>query len=452
MDNLLDYLDESLLLEDKAQGHGAMIQFVWIYERDVDLDALRRFHQNLGKGLLGRTVELSPLPFGRSRWVSWSPPAELDIADHPRPRSDLPLWLDEQAALPISPLHGPPWRMSVQPLMDGATAVTLVASHVVADGVGLNNSVVDAVHGTGKDLGYPPPHSRTTASAFLQDALQTLRDLPKVVRALALGPLAAKEVPLRLRPAAGSDLVGRETPAPPALRETGLVAARRLPALTALVDLEHWDERARSFGGSSNSLLIGITLKLCESLGWLDADGLADVMIPVNERIPGDTRGNALTSAALIIDPATATDLIGIRAAVKAALTRLSEGRNRITAPLALIPFIPNFLVNRFQSVLQKSASIACSHFGDLDPAVNRPDGTEADWFFARHARTPDMADPALLRRVGGIFFPVASGRLGGRIYISVCYSDSDCAMTVGRLTEVVEDALGDFGVTATII
>ena len=47
------------------------------------------------------------------------------------------------------------------------------------------------------------------------------------------------------------------------------------------------------------------------------------------------------------------------------------------------------------------------------------------------------MADPDLLRKAGGIFFPIASGRLGGRIYISLCYSDGDGSTTTDQLAEV---------------
>ncbi|SKV18884.1 Fatty acyl-AMP ligase FadD28 and polyketide synthase [Mycobacteroides abscessus subsp. abscessus] len=44
-------------------------QMVWIYERDIDTDRLRRFHANLGRGLFGRRIQRSRLPFGRHRWV-----------------------------------------------------------------------------------------------------------------------------------------------------------------------------------------------------------------------------------------------------------------------------------------------------------------------------------------------------------------------------------------------
>ena len=458
VDNVLDYMDESFFLDFRAQGHGAMIQFIWIYERDVDLVALRRFHHNLGNSLLSRCVEPSPLPGGRSRWVAWSPPDDFDVAEKPRPRSELTAWTDEQAALPIALEGGPPWRLAVQPLTEGGAAVSLLVSHAVGDGVGINDAVVDAVRGTGHNLGYPAPHSRTRVRALLDDARQLIRDLPGVARALLLSPRAAKEVPMRVR--AGLDknksLARRDqTAAPPARRGPGTDLARtgiaRLPSVTVLVDTGHWDECAASLGGTSNSLLIGFTSKLCAILGWVDSDGMANIAIPVNERKPGDTRGNALTSTAMTVDPAEATDLRGIRAGVKAALTTLTEVRDTIMAPLALIPFVPKFAANRFQTVLQKSANITCSHFGDLDPAVNRPDGTDADWFYARHARTPDLADPALLRRAGGMFFPVASGRLGGRLYASICYSDAAASTTTDDLAAAVRRALDEFGVTALI-
>lgn len=457
MSNVLDYMDEAFFRDFKAQGHATMIQFIWVYHREVDLNALKRFHRNLGIGLLGRCIERSPLPFGRSRWVAWAPPEEFEVAEVARSRSELIEWTDEQAGLPIDLEAGPPWRLAVQPLAEGGSAVSLLVAHAIADGVGLNNAVADAVNGVRKAIGYPCPRAQTRSHAVLSDARQLLRDIPGMLKALMLLPLSAKAVPMRKRAIPGKALARRPGNGSVAVRvaTTDIDVAgpprRRLPSLTVLVDTGHWDETARSLGGTSNSLFIGFGTKLCEILGWLDTDGLADIVIPVNERQPGDTRGNALTSTSITVDPATATDLRSIRGAVKGALVRLAENRSRIMAPLALTPLIPAPVANRLQTVLQKSANVTCSHFGDLDPAVNRPDGTDADMFYARHARAPDMADPALLRRAGGIFFPVASGRLGGRLYASICYSNADGTTTVERLAAAVRGALDEFGLTAFI-
>jgi hypothetical protein len=450
VDNVLDYADEGFFLDFRAQGHGVMIQFVWIYEHDVDLVALSRFHQNLGHGLLGRCIEPSPLPFGRSRWVRWSPPAKLVVAEKARSRSELTAWTDEQAALPISLDQGPPWRLAVLPLLEGGAAVTLVVGHGIADGVGLSNAVADAVNGVTTDLGYPKAHSRTTARALREDARQVMHDLPRVLKALVTAPKAAKELPLRLRPGMKSGLVRRGGDAKSsAVVRVNTAPAESLPSVTALVDMQIWDARAKSVGGTSNSLLIGITARLCDRFGWLDTDGFVNLTIPVNEREAEDTRGNALTIVPLTLDPSLSTDLGAIRAAVKAALSRLGEIRDLIMAPLPLTPFVPRFIVGRLQYVVFRSANIGASHFGDLNPATNRPDGTEAEWFYARHARAKELAGREFLQRAGGLFFPVASGRLGGRVYVSVCYTNPEGSTTTAWLTDVVRQVFDEFELPA---
>jgi hypothetical protein len=445
-------MDESFFLDFRAQGHGVMIQFVWIYEHEVDLVALGRFHQNLGHGLLGRRIERSSLPFGRSRWIQWSPPADFEVAGKARPRSELTAWIDEQAALPISLDIGPTWRLAVQPLLEGGAAVTLVVAHGIADGVGLSQAVADAVNGMTIDLGYPAARSRTKIQALGEDTRQLMRDLPLILKALVTSPQAAKELPLRLRPGLKSGLVRRrEDRKSTALVRTANDSSEVLPSVTALVDIQSWDERAKSSGGTSNSLLIGLTSRLCDIFGWLDTDGLVNLTIPVNEREDGDTRGNALTGVALTLDPSVATDLGAIRVAVKAALSRLGEVRRVIRSQLPLTPFVPEFIADRFQDVLMRSANITCSNSGDLDPATNRPDGTEADFFYVRQARAKEMASRTFLRRVGGLFFPVVSGRLGGRVYVSVCYANADGSTTTETLTEAVRQVFDEFELPAII-
>lgn len=453
MDNLLDYMDESFFLDFTAQHHGPpLIQFIWLYEHEVDLVALARFQANLGNGLLGRCVERSPLPFGRPRWVKWTPPAALDVAASVRSRRDITAWADEQAALPIDFEHGPPWRFSVQPLSEGGAAVMLVVAHGVADGMGMNLAVADAVNGKCSDLGYPAPKSRSLFRAALEDSRETLKDIPQILKAILSAPLAAKELPrlTRMRVVPKSSLVRREAKGTVELRENKNV---RLPSVTALIETQHWDDRAQFFHGTSNPLLIAVAARLCKELGWLDGEGAACFMMPVNERTEGDTRGNALTAVQLVVDPSTVgADLSGIRAEVRSALAGLSEARSRLLTPLPLTPFVPRFVARRLEGTVMRSANLTVSHFGDLDPAVNRPDGTDAEWFWARHARWADGIDADFLKRVGGLFFPIASGRLGGHLYMSVCHSDAGGVITTERLRNVVESVLGEFGVVSARI
>ncbi len=70
--------------------------------------------------------------------------------------------------------------------------MSLVVSHYLVDGIGLFVALFDASLGNTRDLGYPPPRSRTRLRAVVQDARQTARDAPEVVRALVA---AAKNRP-----------------------------------------------------------------------------------------------------------------------------------------------------------------------------------------------------------------------------------------------------------------
>ena len=183
MDNRLAHLDQAGFLALRAV-HGALIQVTWIYDRAVNVDGLRRFHRNLGCGLLGRRIERSPLPFARDRWVLSPASEEIDFAATPRRRADVSAWTDERARLPIDPEWGPGWHLGVLPLEDGGTAVTLVASHTIVDAIAFGQAIADAAEGRTRDLGYPPAGSRTLRRALREDLRQTVKELPDMAHAL----------------------------------------------------------------------------------------------------------------------------------------------------------------------------------------------------------------------------------------------------------------------------
>ncbi|MBJ7399543.1 hypothetical protein [Mycolicibacterium sp.] len=439
VDNTLDYIDQASFLGLRALGHGPVIQFTWIYARDVDLNGLRRFHRNLGQGLLGRRIERSPLPFGRHRWIAWPGPADIDVAAAARSRSELTAWTDEQAALPIDPEHGPSWRLAIQPFTDGDTAVTLVVSHTVADGVGMAIAVTEAAQGVTRNLGYPAARSRQKSKALLQDLRDIAGALPQMARALA----AAVRVAIAN---GGIDSPGKPTTSNPA-EDPGEVVT--LPSVTAYLDVQQWDHRAKSLGGTGNSLFLGVAARIGQDLEWVEPDGTVTLSVPVNERIEGDARGNALTGVRLSIDPSTvAGDLTGLRAGLKTALSTLGEAHNQLVAPLPLTPVIPKIVARRLEGMVVGGALLGSSNLGDLDPAVNRPDGTDADYFAVR---TNERIDRAHLRRHDGIFFPVVSARLRGKVSVSVGYTNADGTTTTDQLLDAVRGALGDFGLSGQI-
>ena len=184
----LEFFDQTAFEMMRATGRGQLMQCVWVYEHPVDIEGLRRFHRNIAQSLGGRHIERSPLPFGRPRWVKPDhAPSEIQFNETPRPRAELMEWADELASLPIDPEHGPTWYLVVQPLTDGSTAISMVASHVIGDGTGAGLAIFEAVTGNIRDPGYDRPGARTRRQALAADARQVIRDLPETRRALVKG-------------------------------------------------------------------------------------------------------------------------------------------------------------------------------------------------------------------------------------------------------------------------
>ena len=153
--------------------------------------------------------------------------------------------------------------------------------------------------------------------------------------------------------------------------------------------------------------------------GRVTADGFVTLALPVNERADGDTRANAITAVDITVDPAAATtDLREIRAAIKQALIRRQEVPDERWALLPLTPLLPQWLIRRMAGVALGGATTSgSSNLGALNPAANRPDGTDAD-YFAMRTLYPGVTK-ATLHRTGGLL-GLLSGRVHGQVFVSV--------------------------------
>ncbi|KUI27920.1 hypothetical protein AU194_07805 [Mycobacterium sp. GA-2829] len=441
VDNTLAYIDQASFLGLRALGRGPLIQFTWVYERSVDLEGLRRFHRNLGHGLLGRRVERSPLPFGRHRWVADTGPADLDVAAADRPRHDVWTWADERADMPIDPEHGPQWHLGVQPLIGGGAAVSLVVSHTTGDGLAICEAVTDAATGVRRDLGYPLPSTRGRRAAMVEDARQAVRAIPDMGRAVAATVRVARSQRDDLASSMSSARAQTVT------SEDRTVVA---PCAVALVGIDQWDARAKELGGNSNSLLAGLAARIGYLLGRTDDAGEVTLSYPVSERVAGDTRGNALTEARMKADPVQViTDLKPLRATMRQEFAALRDNPNQLLEPLPLTPLTPRVLVRRLESmIVERGAPVGCSNLGDLDPAVNRPDGTDAV-FMAPRIVEPKITT-TILDRSGGLLF-LGSCRLNGLVTVTVAAWRPGGHNTKDALRDVVVQALGDLGLTGTV-
>src|SRR6202048_2980250 len=155
MSNVLDLVDQTVFLGERATGATCLGQCVWVCARALDAEGVGQFHPPLQRGRLSRRIERSPLPFGRHRWVSPSDPSDLEIVATPRPREEFDAWLNEQAATPLDAEHGPGWHLAVLPFTDGGAGVSFVISHCLTDGVGGCEALADAA--SGRDAAIPCP-------------------------------------------------------------------------------------------------------------------------------------------------------------------------------------------------------------------------------------------------------------------------------------------------------
>jgi hypothetical protein len=438
MSNVLDLFDQTVFVGERATGATNLLQCVWVYNRAIDIDGLRRFHQHLQQGRLSRRIERSPLPFGRHRWVSPSDQSELETVATPRPREEFDAWLNEQANTPLDAEHGPGWHLAVLPFTDGGAGVSLVISHCLTDGVGLCEALADAACDRHDPINWPAAGSRPRWQALCEDARQTVRDIPAIGRAV----VAAARFAGRNR---GGDGSATAAPVLPAREDEPIT----LPTATIFVDADEWDARAHSLGGTSNTLLAGLAARLAQGAGRVGADGSVDLTLPVNERTAGDTRANAITNVDFTVDPApAATDLREIRAATKQALIRSQVEPNERWELLPLAPLLPQWLVRRSVGVSASSAaSVVSSNLGVVNPAAYRPDGTDADYFVVKPLG-PGVTK-AIMHRLGGLLVLV-SGRAHGRVFVSVLAYQPGRANSNDGLRRDLSSALSDFSLTAT--
>jgi hypothetical protein len=452
-DNRLAVADHALFAQHHAIGRKVVIQCVWVYEHAIDFDGVRRFNHNLGYGLLGRRIERSPL-FARHRWVSDRGPLDIDIAECARPRAELSDWADERSQLPVDPERGPGWHLGVLPLTDGSTAVSLVVSHYLIDGFGLALTIIDALLGNTRDLGYPPPRSRTRLRAVAYDARQTVQDAPEVARAL----VAAAKLARRRR----DDTARSPAPRPVALRGGDGDDAVVVPVITCHIDLDDWDGRAKALGGTSETLLAGLAAKLGERMGRRHAgDGAVTLQLPMSERTEGDTRAIAVSYARVSVDPTrVATDLRDTRAAIKAALTTLRETPDEALQLLWLAPFTPKRALKRMADAALTDADrpVFCSNLRDLGSVVYARAGTDAEYATISGALNTlhliRVIGPHVTRqwleRAGGQL-TLQSWRIGDKVGITVEAYQPGADNTKPALRELAARTLAEFDLTAEI-
>jgi hypothetical protein len=332
----------------------------------------------------------------------------------------------------------------VLPLEDGGTAVSLVVSHTVVDAIAFGQAITDAAEGRRHNLGYPPAGSRTRTRAWREDLQLTVKELPDIAHALGAVARRARRDRNELRSSIKA--------APPSPRTASDDQAVEMPALTAYIDLAEWDALAKRLGASSNSLVAGLACRLAVRVGRVHDDGTVTLRFLVSLRTDDDTRGNALTNVDVIVDPThAATDLREMHVKfTQAILAAMEDADDEYSAPLPLAAMTPKWVVRKLAGVAAggDTLPVTCSNVGDLSPAANRPDGTDADYAYMR-AVEPNMKK-STLEAMGGQMF-LGSGRGSGKMSIRISAYLLGRLNTNDELREIVSRTFAEFDLNAEI-
>ncbi|MGV0607682.1 hypothetical protein [Mycolicibacterium sp. XJ1904] len=443
MDNVLDPLDQFTFEAERTTGISSIPHPFWIYNRPVDVEGLRVFHHHLQQGLLARRIQPSPLPFGRHRWVSAGDPHDIEIVAIARPREELDTWLDEQATSPIDPQHGPGWHLAVLPFTDGGAAVSLVISHCLTDGIGLFTAIAAAAEGRDSSIGWPAAGARRRSQALREDSRRAVRDIPTLGRGAAAAVRLARHARRN-----GAAVASSTKP----LRLAANADETLTPSVaTVFINADEWEARAQALGGTSSVLLAGLAADLAQRMGRIAADGSVSMKVLVNERVPGDTRANAISSLPVSVDSASATtDLREIRHAVKEAFAGHQKTRDDERAVMSFVPLL-SLLPKRLVRLVDNT--VVTSSMGAVDPSVTRPDGRDADMFGAR-VSYPTVSK-TVMDSMGGVLYALSTIALG-QISVSVTayqpgYSDTGDKSNEA-LRQDLSNALRDFSLAGTYI
>jgi hypothetical protein len=436
MNNVLDLVDDTFFRVERAAGVTNVIQCIWVYDRAPDIDGLRRFHRHLRRGRLSRRIERSPLPFGRYRWVSPGDHPQPQIIETPRPRAEFEAWLTEQSNIRLDAERGPGWHLAVLPFTDGGAGISLIASHCLTDAVGLCRALADAADGNDNAIDWPAAGSRRRWQALREDTRQTVRDIPAIGRAV----LDAARFLRHNSGAAGP------VPAPTLTVDEDIT----LPAATFFVDAGEWDARAQALAGTGNGLFVALAARLAQRVDRVAADGSVAVTMAINERTEGDTRANAIKNVDFTVDPAPATtDLGGMRAATKQALVRSQREPDARWTLLPLVPLIPERLGKQWVGAATNSAAtVGSSNIGAVDPATNRPDGTDADHFAIRSLSA--RMTTGMMHQLGGLL-SLLSGRMNGRVFVSVVAYNPTGTNSNSALQQHISSVLDEFSLASTM-
>ena len=440
----LAWLDQLAYELFRVTGRSQLMQCLWLYDRDVDRAALVQTYERLVALSFNRLIEPSFLPWGRPRWVAGTS-VPFEQSSDPLPRSRLLQWANQQARAPVDPVIGPAGRMAIQPFDDGSTAVSIVASHLVLDGMGALRVIAAAVNGTGVPNPYLPQGARGRLSGCLSDAWQILADAPQTVAALARIAQADWSRPV----APGRSPV---VPAADAAHDQTIV---ELPAVVVAVESRVWLACEQRLGGGMNTLLPGFVASLASRLGRRRlSDGAVSLLVPRSRRRGlADERALAIEFHMMNVAPEGLTENLEPVNAARALLRGARKSQTDVvTSLLPAIALMPRTVARTLVSRLFDYADelpVSCSDLGFLPDGLARIDGAPCRHLLTR-AVDVNVTRQDLERSHGHLVVVASRYDKTVSLCIEACQLEPATTM-VDELRLLVSQTLADFGLEGVI-
>ncbi|MBJ8346886.1 hypothetical protein [Antrihabitans sp. YC2-6] len=445
MPQRLSEIDSLMARMEQALAVNAS-QVVWVYDRTLDIAALRSFNERLKSGMLGRAIAPAALGAAGDSWTPATRFAPLEIDTGPIPLDRMESWLTEQSRAYIDAYGGPAWRLAAVPLEGGGAIASLLVSHAIADGLLLMQSIADAVLDRAVDQSYCTERNSKLLRG-LGDVVDATRNIARALRfhvALARrGPTGQRdsvETPQVLQPLSTAVLELSED--------------FEIPRATALVPSTAWHASASNRGGTSTVLALAVAADLATSLGRISTTGTVQLKMPVSTRFPhGDGRANAVRGITLNVEcvPVRTTDLRELRHQLKEALKSDPEGKSDPHAALAAL----HKIVPRPRLARILSSPAAADYLGTVvttvgkpDSAVLRIDGNNAS-SMAGSLINRTAEDPVRLGALGGSLAMTVL-EVGGTVALRVSGLHPPNPLTRQELSQALNGVLGQYGMDAT--
>lgn len=324
--------DHLFVVMEQVMGVPVIPQVIWRVDASGPvLDHVAEVGRRLTAGRLSRLVRRTCGPV-RDRWVYTARAGHVRIDRDPVAPDEVTGWLHDRLETDIDSVHGPAWELSAVPTTDGHVIVSLVRSHVVADGAAMIRAVAEAVTGQART-----PRHRERRGDSIRDALSLLT---------AVGRAA---VSMRKPPARGAIVPENDTEAPAGPAVVLTVGVR--------VKAARFDAVASSRGGTANTLFQAVTLGVLVGSGRVSEGDTVPLAVPMSVRDETgdegdlDLRANATTGATVTVrlDPGRYDDLREIRAAAKAAYRDVTTrtGPDTVAAMAQIAQVLPDAVVRR---------------------------------------------------------------------------------------------------------